>query len=69
MRLKAVKKDVARVLTVLREKELAGFYQERMASMQAFFKTLDSLVSAALKFESLVSLSLLRKMIEKAAAE
>jgi len=25
MRLKAVKKDVARVLTVLREKELAGF--------------------------------------------
>ncbi len=34
--------------------------------MQSFFKTLDSLVSAAMALEGLVSLSAVRTMLEKA---
>jgi DNA-binding transcriptional regulator GbsR (MarR family) len=49
--------------------ELAAFYQERMSAMQAFFKTLDSLVSAALALEGLVSLSTLKNLVDKAARE
>jgi DNA-binding transcriptional regulator GbsR (MarR family) len=47
--------------------ELADFYQERMGAMQSFFKTLDSLVSAALALEGLVSLSTLKNLVDKAA--
>jgi DNA-binding transcriptional regulator GbsR (MarR family) len=46
--------------------ELSAFYQERMGAMQSFFKTLDSLVSAAMALEGLVSLSVVRSMLEKA---
>jgi len=49
--------------------ELAAFYQERMGAMQSFFKTLDSLVSAALALEGLVSLSTLKNLVDKAARE
>jgi hypothetical protein len=45
--------------------QLAEFYQKRMRAMQSFFKTLDSLVSAALALEGLVSLSTLKTMMEK----
>ena len=47
--------------------ELAAFYKERMSAMQGFFKTLDSLVSAAQALEGLVSLSALKEWMEKAA--
>jgi DNA-binding transcriptional regulator GbsR (MarR family) len=47
--------------------QLAAFYQERMGAMQSFFKTLDSLVSAALALEGLVSLSTLKNLVDKAA--
>ncbi len=46
--------------------ELAAFYEERMGAMKSFFKTLDSLVSAALAIEGLVSLNTLRNFMEKA---
>jgi DNA-binding transcriptional regulator GbsR (MarR family) len=49
--------------------ELASFYQQRMQTMQAFFKTLDSLVAAALALEGLVSLSALKTLMEKAAGK
>lgn len=49
------------------DEQLAGFYRERMGAMQTFFKTLDSLVSAALALEGLVSLSALKNLMEKAA--
>ena len=49
-----------------KDPELNRFYQERMESMQTFFKTLDSLFSAALALEGLVSLSMLKTMVEKA---
>ena len=49
--------------------ELAAFYQERIGAMQSFFKTLDSLVSAILKLEGLVSLSALKNFIEKTRTE
>jgi len=45
--------------------ELAEFYTERMKAMQSFFKTLDSLFSAALALEGLVSLSALKILMEK----
>lgn len=48
------------------QEELGAFYQERMGAMQSFFKTLDSLVSAALALEGLVSLSALKSLMEKA---
>lgn len=47
--------------------ELSRFYQGRMKAMQSFFRTLDSLVSAALALEGLVSLSALKSMMEKAS--
>jgi DNA-binding transcriptional regulator GbsR (MarR family) len=46
--------------------EMVGFYQERMEAMQSFFKSLDSLFSAALALEGLVSLSMLKNLVEKA---
>ncbi len=49
------------------ERELADFYKQRMQAMQGFFKTLDSLVAAALAFEGLVSLSTFKGLMEKAA--
>lgn len=49
--------------------QLAAFYQERMSTMQSFFKSLDNLVSAALALESLVSLSTLKNLVDKAAKE
>ncbi len=45
--------------------ELNHFYQGRMKAMQSFFKTLDSLFSAVLALEGLVSLSSLKTMVEK----
>jgi DNA-binding transcriptional regulator GbsR (MarR family) len=48
------------------EADLQAFYQERMGAMQSFFKTLDSLFSAFLALEGLVSLSSVRSMLEKA---
>ena len=45
---------------------LAAFYKERIGAMQSFFKTLDSLVSTAMALEGLVSLSVVRTMLEKA---
>jgi DNA-binding transcriptional regulator GbsR (MarR family) len=45
--------------------QLSRFYQERMAAMQSFFKTLDSLFSAVLALEGLVSLNSLKTMVEK----
>ena len=53
--------------TTEEDPELAAFYKERMGGMQSFFKTLDSLVSAALALEGLVSLSTLKNMVEKAS--
>ncbi len=47
--------------------ELSQFYQERMKSMQAFFNMLDSLFSALLKLEGLVSLSAFKGMLERSA--
>ena len=46
--------------------ELTRFYHDRIEAMQSFFKTLDSLFSAALALESLVSLSALKILMEKA---
>jgi DNA-binding transcriptional regulator GbsR (MarR family) len=46
--------------------ELSAFYNERMGAMQSFFETLDSLVSAAMALEGLVSLSAVRNMLVKA---
>jgi DNA-binding transcriptional regulator GbsR (MarR family) len=46
--------------------ELSAFYQERMGAMESFFKTLDSLFSAAMALDGLVSLSTIRTMLEKA---
>lgn len=45
--------------------DMNRFYQERMKAMQSFFKTLDSLFSAVLALEGLVSLSSLKTMVEK----
>lgn len=47
--------------------ELSQFYQERMKAMQAFFNMLDSLFSALLKLEGLVSLGAFKGMLEKSA--
>lgn len=44
---------------------MAAFYAERMQRMQQFFQALDSLVSAALRLESLVSLHALAKLMGK----
>ena len=49
--------------------ELRAFYKGRMGAMQSFFKTLDSLVSAAMALEGLVSLSAVRNMLEKAGKQ
>lgn len=46
--------------------ELAQFYHERMSAMQSFFKVLDSIVNAILRVESLITLNMLRKMIDQA---
>ncbi len=51
------------------DQETAAFYKQRMGAMQSFFKTLDSLVSAALALEGLVSLSAIKKMMDRAAAK
>lgn len=48
------------------DSELGAFYLERMEAMQSFFKNFDSLVSAMLALENLVSLSALKTMLEKA---
>lgn len=48
---------------------LSTFYIERMTAMKSFFKTLDSFVAAILALENLVSLSSLRKLVEKAGKE
>lgn len=47
--------------------ELSRFYKERMQAMQGFFNTLDSLFSALLKLEGLVSLSTIGSIVEKTA--
>jgi len=47
------------------EGELSNFYQERMQAMQSFFETLDSLVTAILAVEGLVSLNALRSFLGK----
>lgn len=52
-----------------KDDELTNFYQQRMRTMQNFFKALDSLVAAVLALENLVSLSSLRKLVEKAGKE
>jgi DNA-binding transcriptional regulator GbsR (MarR family) len=46
--------------------ELSAFYQERMGAIQSFFKTLDSLFSAFMALEGLVSPSAIRNILEKA---
>ena len=48
------------------EPEVVRFHQERMEAMQSLFKSLDSLFSAALALEGLVSLSMLKNLVEKA---
>lgn len=45
----------------------AEFYRERMEAMQGFFNTLDSLFSALLKLEGLVSLSTIGSIVERTA--
>jgi DNA-binding transcriptional regulator GbsR (MarR family) len=55
--------------TAEKDPQLAAFYQQRMGAMQSFFKTLDSLVSAALALEGLVSLSTLKSLVDKASKE
>ena len=45
--------------------EMAAFYRERMQAMHGFFKTLDSLFSALLSLQSLVSLNGLKNFVEK----
>ena len=45
--------------------ELNDFYHERMHAMKSFFETLDSLVSAILAVEGLVSLNALRNFLGK----
>jgi DNA-binding transcriptional regulator GbsR (MarR family) len=65
--LKTVSDSLALAQTDQDDPEMAAFYQERMGAMQNFFNTLDSLVGAILKLESLVSLSAFRKMLEKSA--
>lgn len=47
------------------EGDLSAFYQERMKAMQTFFGTLDSLVSAILAVEGLVSLNALKTFLKK----
>jgi hypothetical protein len=49
--------------------EQTAFYQKRMKTMQSFFKTLDSLVGAALALEGLVSLSALKSLMDKAGED
>ncbi len=46
--------------------ELTQFYKERMSTMQSFFKTLDSTVNAILRMESMISLNVLRGMVNRA---
>ena len=67
--LHTVTESLAMIAEDEEDDELAAFYTERMENMQTFFKTLDSLVSAVLHFESLVSLSALKKLVDKAAKE
>ena len=65
--LKTVDESLGMVKEAEDDPELAQFYLERMGTMQAFFKTLDNLVSAILALESLVSLSALKNLVERAA--
>ena len=45
--------------------QLAAFYRTRMNAMQSFFKTLDSLVSAVIRLDGIISLSSLKNLAEK----
>jgi DNA-binding transcriptional regulator GbsR (MarR family) len=49
--------------------ETALFYKKRMGLMQAFFKTLDSIVRAALRMESLIALSGLTRILEESEGD
>jgi DNA-binding transcriptional regulator GbsR (MarR family) len=64
--LNAVNESLAMASQGQEDAELTRFYRERMGAMQSFFKTLDSLFSAALALDSLVSLSSLKNLVEKA---
>lgn len=47
------------------DSEQSEFYRQRMKAMQTFFKSFDSLVSAVLALEGLMSLSTLRNALEQ----
>ena len=64
--LNAVNESIAIADQAGADTELTRFYQKRMGAMQAFFGTLDSLFGAVLALESLVSLSALKSLLEKA---
>lgn len=51
--------------TMKSEDDLSEFYQERMLAMEKFFETLDSIVSAVLAVEGLVSLNALKTILKK----
>ena len=63
--LNTVSESLDMVETAEGNPELSKFYKERMKAMHAFFKTLDSLFSALLSLQSLVSLSALKSFVEK----
>lgn len=63
--LKTVDESLTMISADQENAELAAFYQERIGAMQSFFKTLDSLVSTILKLEGMISVSALKKFVEK----
>jgi DNA-binding transcriptional regulator GbsR (MarR family) len=65
--LKTVDESLEMVEGAQDDPELTQFYLERMGAMQSFFRALDNLVSAILALESLVSLSALKNLVERAA--
>ena len=60
-------RSVSESLALLGEadSDTARFYKQRIGAMGAFFKTLDSLVAAALRMDSLISLNALKNLIDK----
>ncbi len=63
--LRTVGESLAMVTEVDAGDEQAAFYAERMAAMEEFFETLDSLVATVMKLENLMALNALGGLVRR----
>ena len=63
--LRTVGESLAMVAQVEADDEQAAFYAERMAAMEEFFETLDSLVATLMKLENLMALNALGGLVRR----